>query len=117
MFGVIKMKEWFRDLGTTKSLVIKYLKEHPHTRESDVELFFMILKDYYREIPHLKKQSIYEEQFLSDLYVLLKYAPDKGTVSRMRRRIQHDDHMYESTAEVKKMRDELERKFHRWASQ
>tara|TARA_R110002110_G_scaffold179338_1_gene384787 strand:+ start:211 stop:546 length:336 start_codon:yes stop_codon:yes gene_type:complete len=111
------MKGWFEHLGTTKSLVIKYLKEHPHTRESDVELFYMILKDYYREIPSVKKQSIYEEQFLSDLYVLLKYAPDKGTVSRMRRRIQHDDHMYESTEEVKRMRDELERKFKKWALQ
>ena len=111
------MKSWFEHLGTTKSLVIKYLKEHPHTRESDVELFYMILKDYYRAIPHNKKSSIYEEQFMTDLYVLLKYAPDKGTVSRMRRRIQNDDHMYQSTEDVKRMRDELETKFRKWASQ
>ena len=111
------MKEWFKDMGSTRKLVIKYLKEYPHTRDSDVELFYMILKDYYREIPHGKKQSIYEEQFLNDLYVLLKFAPDKSSVSRLRRRIQNDDGMYESTAEVKKMRDELEEKFREWASQ
>ena len=110
------MKEWFKEMGSTRKLVIKYLKEYPHTRESDVELFYMILKDYYRAIPHNKKQSIYEEQFLSDLYVLLKFAPDKSSVSRLRRRIQNDDGMFESTAEVNKMRDELEEKFRKWAS-
>ena len=111
------MKEWFKDLDTIKKLAIRYLKEHPHTRDNDVELFFMILKDYYRAIPHNKKQSIYEEQFLADLYVLLKFAPDKSSVSRMRRKIQNDDGMYESTAAVKKMREELEEKFKEWASQ
>jgi len=49
------MKEWFKDIESTKKLVIKYLKEYPHTRDSDVELFYMILKDYYRAIPHNKK--------------------------------------------------------------
>ena len=111
------MKEGVKDIESTKKLVIKYLKEYPHTRESDVELFYMILKDYYRAIPHNKKSSIYEEQFMTDLYVLLKFAPDKSSVSRMRRRIQNDDHMYQSTEAVKKMRDELEDKFRKWASQ
>ena len=111
------MKGWFEDLDTVKKLAIRYLKEHPHTRDSDVELFYMILKDYYRAIPHNKKSSIYEEQFMTDLYVLLKFAPDKSSVSRLRRRIQNDDGMFQSTAEVKKMRDELEDKFRKWASQ
>jgi hypothetical protein len=111
------MKEWFKDMESTHKLVIKYLKEYPHTRDSDVELFYMILKDYYRAIPHNKKSSIYEEQFMTDLYVLLKFAPDKSSVSRLRRRIQNDDGMFQSTAEVRKMRDELEDKFRKWASQ
>ena len=111
------MKEWFKDMESTRKLVIKYLKEHPHTRDSDVELFYMILKDYYRAIPSNKKSSIYEEQFMTDLYVLLKFAPDKSSVSRLRRRIQNDDGMFQSTAEVKKYRDELEDKFRKWASQ
>ena len=111
------MKEWFKEMGSTRKLVIKYLKEYPHARDSDVELFYLILKDYYRAIPHNKKQSIYEEQFLSDLYVLLKFAPDKSSVSRLRRKVQNDDGMYESTAEVKKYREELEEKFREWASQ
>ena len=51
MFGVVKMKEWFSDLDTTKKLVIDYLRDYPHTRDSAVELFFMILPDYYRAIP------------------------------------------------------------------
>ena len=111
------MKEWFKHVADMKGLVIRYLKEHPHTRESDVELFYMILKDYYRAIPSNKKQSIYEEQFLSDLYVLLKLAPDKSSISRLRRKVQNDDGMYESTAAVKKMREELEEKFKEWAVQ
>ena len=110
------MKEWFKNMESTHKLVIKYLKEHPHTRDSDVELFYMILKDYYRAIPSDKKHSMYEEQFMADLYLLLKFAPDKSSISRMRRRIQNDDGMYQSTAEVRKMRDELEAKFMEWAS-
>jgi len=111
------MKEWFKNLDTVKKLAIKYLREYPHTRDSDVELFYMVLKDYYRAIPSDKKHSVYEEQFMADLYLLLKFAPDKSSVSRMRRKIQNDDGMYQSTAEVRKMRDELEAKFMAWASQ
>ena len=109
------MMEWFEKLEDMKGLVIKYLKEHPHTRESDVELFFMILKEYYRAMPSNKKQSLYEEQFLSDLYVLLKLAPDKSSISRLRRRVQNDDGMYESTKITQQMRRTLERHFAEWA--
>ena len=63
------MKEWFVDLDTTKKMVIDYLRDYPHTRNSDVELFFMILRDYYREIPK-ERRSDNEERFLSDLYLL-----------------------------------------------
>ena len=101
------MKEWFKNLDTVKQLAIKYLKEYPHTRYSDVELFYMILNDYYRAIPSDKKHSMYEEQFMADLYLLLKFAPDKSSISRMRRRIHIDYGMYQITAEVRKMRDEL----------
>lgn len=110
------MKEWFKELDTVKKLVIQRLKEFPHTRDSDMELYYMILKDYYRAIPSDKKHSVYEEQFLADLYLLLKFAPSKSSVSRMRRIVQNDDGMYQSTAEVKKMREELEAKFMKWAS-
>lgn len=109
------MMEWFEKLEDMKGLVIKYLKEHPHTRESDVELFYMILKDYYRLIPSNKKQSLYEEQFLSDLYLLLKVAPDKSSISRLRRKVQNDDGMYQSSAITRQMRRELEIKFAEWA--
>ena len=108
------MKEWFGDLETTKKYVIRYLKDYPHTRDSDVELFFMILRDYYREIPK-EHRSNDEERFLSDLYLLLKFAPDKGTVSRMRRRIQHDDGIFLPTPKVSKFREDWERKFKEWA--
>ena len=110
------MKEWFKNLDTVKRLAIKYLKEYPHTRDSDMELYYMILKDYYRAIPADKKHSAYVEQFLADLYLLLKFAPDKSSISRMRRKIQNDDGMYQSTDEVKRMREELEAKFMAWAS-
>ena len=45
------MMEWFENLEDMKGIVIKHLKEYPHTRDSDIELFYMILKDYYRAIP------------------------------------------------------------------
>jgi hypothetical protein len=113
VFGVVKMKEWFDDLDTTKKMVINYLRDYPHTRNSDVELFFMILRDYYRLIPK-EQRSDNEERFLSDLYLLLKYAPDKGTVSRMRRRIQHDDGIFLPTPAVLENREKLESKFKEW---
>jgi len=110
------MKEWFKNLDTVKKLAIKCLKEFPHTRDSDMELFYMILKDYYRAIPADKKHSLYEEQFLADLYLLLKVAPDKSSISRIRRKIQNDDKMYQSTEDVKIMRKVLEKQFSDWAS-
>ena len=110
------MKEWFKDLDTVKKLAIKCLKEFPHTRDSDMELFYMILKDYYRAIPADKKHSLYEEQFLADLYLLLKFAPRKSSVSRIRRKIQNQDGMYQSTEDVKVMRKVLEKQFSDWAS-
>ena len=57
------MKEWFKNIEGTKQLVIKYLKEYPHARDSDVELFYLILKDYYRAIPHNKKQAYMRSSF------------------------------------------------------
>ena len=108
------MKEWFSDLDTTKKMVITYLRDYPHTRDSDVELFFMILRDYYRAIPR-KNRCEREEEFLSDLYLLLKYAPDKGTVSRMRRRIQHDDGVFLATPAVSEFRDSWEQRFWEWS--
>ena len=104
------MKEWFETLDSTKRLVVNYLRDYPHTRDSDKELFFMILRDYYRAIP-VEQRSQPEESFLSDLYLLVKYAPDKGTVSRMRRRIQHDDGVFLPTPEVAEIRDSMEKKF------
>ena len=108
------MKEWFESLDTTKKMVIDYLRDYPHTRDSDVELFFMILRDYYWAIP-AEQRSQQEESFLSDLYLLLKYAPSKGTVSRMRRRIQHDDGVFLPTPAVSELRDSWERKFKEWS--
>ena len=110
------MKEWFKNLDTVKKLAIKCLKEFPHTRDSDMELFYMILKDYYRAIPSDKKHSMYEEQFMADLYLLLKFAPSKSSVSRMRRKIQNQDGMYQSTEDVKVKRKVLEKQFSDWAS-
>ena len=114
MLSVVKMKEWFDRLETTKKMVVKYLRDYPHTRDSDKELFFMILRDYYRAIP-TEQRSQQEESFLSDLYLLVKYAPDKGTISRMRRRIQHDDGVFLPTPEVAEIRDKMERDFKEWS--
>ena len=110
------MKEWFKNMESMKKHVIRHLRDYMHARDSDTELYYMILRDYYRAIPNDKTRSLSEQQFLSDLYLLLKVAPDKSSISRMRRRIQNDDGMYQSTAEVRKMRDELEAKFMEWAS-
>ena len=107
------MKKWFDNLENTKDMVIKYLRAYPHTRDSDVELFYMILRDYYQAIPK-EQRSDDEVRFLSDLYLLLKFAPDKGTVSRVRRRIQHDDGVFLSTPEVSEFRDDWERNFKEW---
>jgi len=113
LFEVIEMKEWFSNLDNTKKTVVRYLRDYPHTRDSDKELFFMILRDYYRAIPK-GQRSDNEDRFLSDLYLLVKYAPDKGTVSRVRRRIQHDDGVFMPTPEVSEIRETMEREFKEW---
>lgn len=109
------MKEWFKNIESMKKLVIKHLKNYMHARDSDMELYYMILRDYYRAIPKDKKRSVQEEQFLSDLYLLLKVAPDKSSISRIRRKVQNDDKMYQSTEDVKIMRKALEKQFRDWA--
>jgi len=106
------MKEWFDDLDTTKKLVIRYLKEYPHTRDSDTELYFMILKDYYKMVPEEERHST-PDGFISDLYLLLKYA-SKSTVSRVRRRIQHDDEIFQGTPEIQEKRKEALNQHERW---
>ena len=111
------MKEWFKNMESMKKHVIRHLRDYMHARDSDTELYYMILRDYYRAIPDDKTRSLSEQQFLSDLYLLLKVAPSKSSVSRMRRKIQNQDGMYQSTEEVRKQRRELEAKFMDWASQ
>ena len=113
MFGVVEMKEWFDELESTKKLVVRYLKEYPHTRDSDMELYFMILKDYYKTIPEEERHSTFDF-FISDMYLLLKYAPSKSTVSRMRRRIQHDDEIFQGTPEIQEKRKEALNQHERW---
>ena len=107
------MKEWFDELDTTKRLVIRYLKEYPHTRDSDTELYFMILKDYYKMIPEEERHASVDG-FISDMYLLLKYAPSKSTVSRVRRRIQHDDEIFQGTPEIQEKRKEALSQHERW---
>ena len=58
------MMEWFEKLDSTKKMVVNYLRDYPHTRDSDKELFFMILRDYYRAIP-TEQRSQREESFLA----------------------------------------------------
>ena len=109
------MIEWFKNMESMKKHVIRHLRDYMHARDSDTELYYMILRDYYRAIPKGKTRSESEEQFLSDLYLLLKVAPDKSSISRIRRKIQNDDGMFESTEQVKKLRQVLEWQFKDWA--
>lgn len=109
------MKEWFKNMESMKKHVIRHLRDYMHARGSDTELYYMILRDYYRAIPKNKKRSMQEEQFLSDLYLLLKVAPDKSSISRIRRKVQNDDGMFESTEDVKIMRKVVEEQFRAWA--
>ena len=109
------MREWFKNMESMKKHVIRHLRDYMHARDSDTELYYMILRDYYRAIPEDKTRSNSEQQFLSDLYLLLKVAPDKSSISRIRRKIQNDDKMYQSTEDVKIMRKALEKQFSDWA--
>tara|TARA_R100000808_G_scaffold940_1_gene4522 strand:- start:358 stop:777 length:420 start_codon:yes stop_codon:yes gene_type:complete len=111
--GTESMKEWFLDLDSTKKLVARYLREYPHTRDSDTELYFMILKDYYGALPdEVRHASV--DGFISDLYLLLKYAPSKSTVSRVRRRVQNDDEIFQGTPEIQERRKEALSQHEKW---
>jgi len=83
-------------LDTIKQKVIKKLMEEPDTRNSDTLLYFTLLRDTYKEMQEGERNVPYgfEDDFLRDLWALIKKAPDKSTVVRIRRYIQHDELLF-----------------------
>ena len=90
------VKDAFEELDGIKPMVIQKLRDVPATRDSDTLLYFSILKDYYK---HMGKRCS-EGDFLDDLNDLIRFAPNKSSISRVKRRIQASriwDHVCKQT--------------------
>ena len=81
---------------TIKSKVVNKLKENPETRNSDTLLYFELLKDTYKDMREGDRNVPYgfQDDFLRDLWKLVKQAPDKSTVVRIRRHIQNKECLF-----------------------
>jgi len=105
-------KDAFKELDKIRPLVIEKLRDIPATRNSDTLLYLTILKDYYK---HMGKRCD-QEDFLNDLNDLIRFAPNKSSISRVKRRIQNDDKIFEPSATVKEYRETRQSDFSEWAT-
>ena len=105
-------KDAFKELDKIRPLVIEKPRDIPATRNSDTLLYLTILKDYYK---HMGKRCD-QEDFLNDLNDLIRFAPNKSSISRVKRRIQNDDKIFEPSATVKEYRETRQSDFSEWAT-
>ena len=105
-------KDAFKELDKIRPLVIQKLRDVPATRNSDTLLYFTILEDYYK---HMGKRCE-QEDFLNDLNDLIRFAPNKSSISRVKRRIQNDDNGFEPDPKIKEYRNTRQSDFREWAT-
>jgi len=106
------VKDAFEELDGIKPMVIQKLRDVPATRDSDTLLYFSILKDYYK---HMGKRCS-EGDFLDDLNDLIRFAPNKSSISRVKRRIQNDDCIFEPSKAVKEKRESRQSDIKEWST-
>tara|TARA_Y100000296_G_C5099946_1_gene219398 strand:+ start:519 stop:845 length:327 start_codon:yes stop_codon:yes gene_type:complete len=102
----------FEELDRIRPMVIQKLRDIPATRNSDTLLYFSILKDYYQ---HMKSRCD-EDEFLMDLAELINFAPNKSSISRVKRRIQNDDCIFEPSDAVKEQRELRQSDIKEWST-
>jgi len=93
----------YKEFDKVKDIVIRFLKDLPETRNSDILLYYEILKETFLTTD--LKDNIPKAVFLDTLWELINMAPDKSTMVRVRRLIQNGDCVFEPTdPDVRKKR-------------
>ena len=93
----------YKEFDKVKDIVIRFLKDLPETRNSDILLYYEILKETFLTTD--LKDNIPKAVFLDTLWELINMAPDKSTIVRVRRQIQNVDCVFEPTdPEVRRKR-------------
>ena len=106
-------KDAFKQLDKAQDTVHNYLKNVPTCRDSTTYLYYLVLSEYYRATS-VKKCD--EDDFLSDLYDLLHYAPCDETIQRSRRKVQNTYHQFKPTKKVQEIRETRQSDFSDWAT-
>jgi len=95
--------------------VVRFLRDSPETRNSDILLYYTILKETFLTTD--LKDSIPRIVFLDTLWELINLAPDKSTIVRVRRHIQNVDCVFQPTdPDVKKKRQIRSDDISEWAT-
>jgi len=105
-------KDSFKELDKVKDIVIQKLKDVPATRDSDTLLYFSILKEYYQHMEH----RCNDQDFLHDLNELIKFAPNKSSISRVKRKIQNDDYIFRPSQKTLEYRKTRQQDFKEWST-
>lgn len=92
-----------KEFDKVKDIVARFLRDSEETRNSDILLYYVILKETFLTTD--LKDTIPKAVFLDTLWKLLNQAPDKSTIVRVRRQIQNVDRIFEPTdPDVRKKR-------------
>ena len=68
----------YKEFDKVKDIVIRFLKDLPETRNSDILLYYEILKETFLTTD--LKNNIPKAVFLDTLWELINMAPDKSTM-------------------------------------
>ena len=104
----------YKEFDKVKDIVVRFLRDMPETRNSDILLYYEILKETFLTTD--LKDTIPKAVFLDTLWELINMAPDKSTMVRVRRHIQNKDCVFEPTVpEVRKKRKIRSEDISEWA--
>ena len=105
----------YKEFDNVKDIVVRFLRDLPETRNSDILLYYEILKETFLKTD--LKDNIPRIVFLDTLWELINMAPDKSTMVRVRRLIQNEDCVFQPTdPDVRKKRQIRSDDISEWAT-
>ena len=109
-----------RELGTVRKRVLNLLARDEQFRNSDRLLYYAMLKETWDNEGFSKDYRAirgFDGMFLEALYKLLKAAPDKSSIKRVRAHIQNKEEIYPATdPDVIRRRRQRSKGFQRYYS-
>ena len=107
----------YKEFDNVKDIVVRFLRDSPETRNSDILLYYEILKETFLKTDLKDNIPNSEHRFLETLWELINMAPDKSTMVRVRRHIQNEDCVFQPTdPDVRKKRQIRSDDISEWAT-